>query len=114
MMVLGACVGVAAGLLGYMTVQSTQKVQQQEPIVKRYSNECAYMRLVYKDIRKPLWADSWFQRHEGAYAYAKLMASQWHEANICAPDGMWLGADCSSDDRACMIHALDWAIVNTR
>lgn len=114
MLMCGLFIMFAFGSMALITVRSTLKLADAEPVVKRYQLECAYMRLTYKDVRDQLWTSSIFTQRKGVFAYERLAETEWHEANICAPAGVWLGHACEPDDRACMLHELDWALVNTR
>ena len=98
----------------FWNVRLSQRIADQEPKVRRLDEQCQYGRHTLKDVRRFLWSPDAERRRWGVDAFRRLMHEDWHETNICAREGVFVGGGCDLDDRGCMVHRLDWALVNVQ
>jgi hypothetical protein len=100
---------IAIGFLIVRNVGLSRELEEQQPKILQFDRECYFVRKTLEETRRFLWSDDEEQRRWGDEAFTRLMRNEWHEINVCAPEGMHVGGGCGSD-RDCMLHKLDWAL----
>lgn len=110
---------LAAGAIAFTVTSSIRRSIERDLLswrAERYARECDnFVRSTLISTRSMLWAPTTREREMGGVMYARhLWVNDGHEMNVCAPPGLYVGEWCADDDRACMIHALDWALAWTR
>jgi hypothetical protein len=108
-----AFASVAIGYLIVRDVGLSRELDDQQPKILRFDEECTVVRKTLEQTRRYLWSEDAEYRRWGDDAFVRLMRNEWHEINICAPEGMHVGGGCG-DARDCMLHRLDWALVFVR
>lgn len=110
-----------AGAVGqFMIVNHLEhKLDDQELAVTRRKTQCMSVRIGLETARRNLLTDDTTtggagMRAWGRSAFVEYMRGDWHLVNTCASETVYVGASCTTDDVPCMLHALDWALVNIR
>lgn len=107
-MLIGGLV-LSSMLLGSRVRRAEQQLEDQSPIIARHKQLCdsvhAVLYLARRNLRNP-------DRKWSRATYAEATRYDWAEARMCSD--VTVGDSCEPDDQSCMLHALDWALVNIR
>jgi hypothetical protein len=110
-----AVVSTALGIEVVKKAQLEQQFNEQAPAAERWIRQCASVRAGLVMSRRNLWKPSEDRKDWGLTTYKTFTRNDWADVNACAIDeNVYLGAACLDDETSCMIHALDWALVNVR
>lgn len=102
-----------AGL--YMTVSHLEReLANQAVAVERRKTQCYAVRVGLESTRRNLLEANDERHRWGRTMFEGYMRDDWHLVNTCGSESLYVEGGCSADDLPCMLHALDWALVNTR
>jgi hypothetical protein len=110
-----AIVSTGLGIEVVKKFELEQRFNEQAPAAERWIKQCSYVRASLEMSRRNLWHPKADLRDWGLVTYQTVTRNEWAEVNACAiDDNVNLGAACLDNETSCMIHALDWALVNVR
>ncbi len=110
-----AIVSIGLGIEVVRKSELQQRFNEQAPVAERWIKQCSHVRATLEMSRRNLWHPKPDSRDWGLVTYQTLTRNEWAEVNACAiNENVNLGAACLDHETSCMIHALDWALVNVR
>lgn len=109
---------IASSTFGvYLDVVDQRKLDTLDRVqarAERLNNHCSFIRLSLNDLRKNLkQSDEKHQRYANG-AFGNIEMNDWREVSLCVPENISVRDGCSDNDVPCMLHAVDWALVNVR
>lgn len=106
-----AVISMALGVEVVKKVELEQQFNTEHPAAERWTKQCFSVRSGLTLARHNLRPNG--DREFGLSVYRKTTRDNWADVNACALDErIVLGDPCFQDETSCILHAIDWALVN--
>lgn len=121
-MKIGQSISAAVALTGVVAItvmlmklaDFTNTLYEQAPRLERRDQYCHQEKFQAESASDNLRSRDPATRAWGLGQFKGLGVGGWRMANMCAPQGISIGASCDDNDLPCQLAALDWAMVNIR
>lgn len=109
-------IAALAGFSGvFLTIMELErKLDGQALAVERRKTQCMSVRAGLESARRNLLETNHERHNWGRTMFEGYVRDDWHLVNTCASEALYVEGSCAPDEQACMLHVLDWALVNIR